>query len=661
MSEKTDPVTGSGAFDDGENVAASPRQALTLGDVINARFTRRRVLEGALAAAAIDALAFSRIGRAEAGGGELRTDRSRPLFDFKELSAGSDETHHVAEGYEAQVLIRWGDPVLEGAPPFDAVKPSAGAQALQFGYNNDFLGFLPIEGRADHGLLVVNHEYTNDELMYPGLTAGRSRLEAVRNCPKPLVDASMAAHGGSVLEVKRVDSRWQLVRGSPYARRITAMTPMRFSGPAAGHELLRTSADPSGTLVLGMLNNCAGGVTPWGTWLTCEENFNFYFWNKAAAGASPNGRALKRYGLPEEYYPLGRYYDRFDIGKEPNEANRFGWVVEIDPFDPASVPVKRTAMGRFKHEGAGSIINMDGRFVVYQGDDQRFDYVYKFVSDAKVDLLSRKANADILDRGTLHVARFDADGSGEWLPLIAGHERLGAFKDQGEILIHARLAADALGATRMDRPEDVEVSPRTGKVYVMLTNNKDRGKGSNPGSDAANPRAPNPFGHIVEIVPTGGDHAATSFRWEIMVRCGDPSISAVGATFNPATSRDGWFGMPDNCAFDADGRLWIATDGNAPITTGRADGLWAMATEGAARGTSKLFFRCPAGAELCGPCFTPDGTTLFVSVQHPGESEDPGHPATFENPVTRWPDFRPGMPPRPAVVAITRKGGGKIG
>ena len=441
---------------------------------------------------------------------------------------------------------------------------------------------------------------------------------------------------------RKTAGKWTVVSDSKYARRITGETEMRIAGPAAGHDRLKTSADPSGSRVLGMLNNCAGGRTPWGTWLTCEENINGYFTGQLDANHL-EARNYRRMGIPGRWYNWGDYFDRFHLSREPNEANRFGWVVEIDPFDPTSTPTKRTALGRFKREGAAGILNKDGRYAIYSGDDQRFEYVYKFVTEGRFDPSNRAANMTLLDTGTAYVARFNADGTGNWLPLIHGQGPLtdtNGFNSQADVVIEARTAADLLGATKMDRPEDVEANPKTNKVYVMLTNNAGRKAEQ---IDAANPRADNRFGHIIEIIPDNDDHASTRFRWEILVRCGDPSIAAVGATFNPNTSKDGWFGMPDNCAVDSMGRLWISTDGNYPNCTGRSDGLWAMETDGVARATSKLFFRCPHGAEMCGPEFTPDDTTLFLAVQHPGETDesDPNaEAAKFEDPVTRWPDFQ---------------------
>ena len=657
-------------FDACEDNPSNPSANDTIGDIIARRFARRDILKGALGVTAIAAttglLALQAAEKAIAA-------ESPSRFPFKELEAKVEAVHRVAEGHQADVLISWGDAVFADAPPFDPLNQTAAAQRRQFGYNNDFLGYFPMPGAADpsaHGLLCVNHEYTNEELMFPGVGKQDPKDVAFARMTPELADIEMAAVGGSVIEVRKDGAgKWQVVKDSKLARRIDATTPMEIAGPAAGHPRMQTSADPAGRRVFGMFNNCAGGQTPWGTWLTCEENINFYFFGKLADD-NPEARNHRRYGIPSNIQNWGQYYDRFEVTKEPREANRFGWVVEIDPFDPASTPKKRTALGRLKHEGAAGIINKDGHYVVYMGDDQRFDYVYRFVTRDKVDTTNIAANRDILDNGTLSVARYDANGSMIWMPLVHGEGPLtmaNGFESQAEIVIEARRAADLLGATKMDRPEDVEANPLTNKVYVMLTFNERRTKGgTDPKTDvnAANPRAGNRFGHIIEMTPPDGDHAADKFSWEILVKCGDPAIAEVGATFSSETTRNGWFGMPDNLAIDHQGRLWVATDGNSSGKTGRADGIWGVETEGTSRGTSKHLFRVPSGAEMCGPCFTPDDQTLFVSVQHPGEAddEDPNAlPATFENPSTRWPDFKDNMPPRPSIVAITRTGGGKIG
>lgn len=646
---------------DGPAINASDNR--TMGEIIAARFSRRGFLKGSLAISAIAAtvspLALISADEARAAEGSA--------FTFDELEAGIDDKHHVAPGYDADVLLRWGDPLFADSPDFDPTKQSAEAQAKQFGYNNDYVGYIPIGGSAEHGLLVVNHEYTNPHLMFPGIVKivekdGKKSAE-VAPLSKEQVDVEMAAHGGTIVEIRKASGKWQVVRDGKLNRRITSNTEMALSGPVAGHDRVKTNADPSGTKVFGTFNNCAGGVTPWGTYVMAEENIHGYF-----SGELPEGHKeaanYKRLGIPEGAYEWAAHYERFDLAKEPNEANRFGWIVEVDVNDPSSTPRKRTAMGRFKHEGAESIVARDGRVVFYLGDDERFDYVYKFVTKAAFDPNDHAANKDLLDDGTLHVARFAEDGTVEWLPIVFGQGPLTAengFTGQADVLIETRRAADLLGATKMDRPEDIQPNAVNGKVYVMLTNNSKRKADQ---VDAANPRAENAFGHIIEIAEDGGDFTAAKGKWEVLLKCGDPAVADVGATFSTATTANGWFGMPDNCAVDSAGRLWVATDGQGPKATGRTDGLWAVDTEGAARATSKLFFRVPIGAEMCGPLFAPDDQTAFVAVQHPGDGGEDweafGRPSYYEDLSTRWPDFKPDMPVRPSVVAITRQGGGKI-
>ncbi len=702
MSQTDDRRAGHTA--DPDDVPINPTSAPSLADLIQRRLSRRDLLRGALGAAAAGPLAA--LGADTAAGAEpatrpAATGGNPTRFAFPEIARGVDGTHHVAAGYSADILIRWGDPLLPGAPPFDPQRQSATAQSSQFGYNNDFIGYIPLplgSNNSEHGLLCVNHEYTNTELMFPGLASAADPLAAVT---RAMAETEMAAHGGSVIEIQRADGQWRPVLGGSFNRRIDALrTPIRISGPAAGHPRLCTSADPTGRQVIGTLNNCAGGITPWGTYLMAEENFHLYF--AGHLDGHPEQRNYARCGMPAPRYAWSRHHRRFDLNAEPNEANRFGWIVEVDPFDPEAMPVKRTALGRFKHEGAETIINGDGRLVVYSGDDQAFEYLYKFVSAGTVTPLpglaaetyagridadgrvqfrrqdlrrrmgeARAANRDLLDHGILYVARLDADGGLTWLPLVHGQGPLTAahgFHAQADVLIETRRAATLLGATPMDRPEDVEPNPHTGKVYVALTNNAARGEPGQPGADAANPRTGNLWGQMLEITPSDGDHAADTARWDLLVRAGDPADAAVAAHWHPATSENGWFACPDNCAVDPAGRLWIATDQGSgwKAASGGADGIWALETDGPGRGTGRMFFRVPVGAELCGPRFTPDGRTLFVAVQHPaadGTEDYPGFArrSTFEDPATRWPDFRDHVPPRPSVVAITKDDGGEIG
>ena len=618
----------------------------TIGDLIERRLSRRDALRGLAGASATAVLGGALASPAAAEGPSSLT--------FKELTHSLDGTQHVAEGYDMQVLIRWGDPVTAGAPAFDPLKQAAAAQEKQFGYNNDYLGLHPLPAGSTSGdrfLLVANHEYVNPDLMFAGLGVGRA---ASFKTTKTQVEVEMAAVGGAVVEIARDGAAWKVVAGSRYARRITATTPMEFSGPAAGHELLKTNADPTGTKVLGTINNCAGGSTPWGTWLTCEENFDSFFGGDASKLPLPEMQ--KRYGVGRATgYGWYRHVDRFDLAKEPNEPNRFGWVVEIDPYEPDAAPVKRTALGRFKHEGCTYALAKDGRVVLYSGDDERMDYVYKFVTARPWNPSDRAANKNLLDQGTLYVARFDEGGKVAWLPLVQGQGPLTAengFATQGDVAIKTRLAADLLKATPMDRPEDIETNPVNGRVYIVLTNNRDRTVDK---VSPSNPRARNEHGHILEMTPGGGDHGAAEAAWSIFLLAGKPGQDA-GARYHRATSDNGWLSCPDNIAFDGKGRIWIVTDG-APTAAGVADGVYAADTAGFGRALTRLFYQAPTGAEVCGPIFTPDDRTFFLAVQHPGE--DSG--SSFDKPSTRWPDFKDGMPPRPAVVAITKKGGGAIG
>jgi secreted PhoX family phosphatase len=667
--------------------------------LLRRRLSRRALLRsGALAlplALGLTRLEVARSAASESGSG--------PRLGFEPIRGSRADTVVLPEGYESQVLLRWGDPLLPGAEPLDTgrladgwlTRPeSAQAQQQQFGYNCDALAFLPLDAAGRRGLLCVNHEYTNAELMFPGRRSmGREGEEKMRAWSRRFpagAELELAAHGASIVEIEFADGRWRPVTGSARTRRITGRTPMEISGPARGHPLLRTSADRSGTRVLGMLANCAGGRTPWGTFLTAEENVDDYFGGyrsyASRAGADPRViEAHRRFPPLENSYHGWEYTQaRFDLRREPNEALRFGWIVEIDPRDPAAPIRKRTALGRFSHEGASCVLSADGRAVVYMGDDDKFECVYKFVSRDRVDLQKPAANRELLDHGTLFVARFDVDGSGEWLPLVHGLGPLtvtAGFADQGEVLIKARAAADLLGATPMDRPEDIEVHPGTGRVYVAFTKNEDRtaepaalqlaGREVDRSANAANPRPENRYGHVLEISEQGSDAAASRFDWNVFLLAGDPGnpqaryLTDLGAIEAGELGGDDCyyagrgaadelapFACPDNLGFDPQGRLWIVTDGAQP--RGDNNGAFVVPVEGPERGRLRQFMSAPRGAEVCGCEFTPDGTTLFLSVQHPGEG------GSVEEPLSDWPDGE-GRPPRPSVIAIRRRDGGLVG
>ncbi|MDO9379624.1 MAG: PhoX family phosphatase, partial [Nocardioidaceae bacterium] len=602
-----------------------------------------------------------------AAGLAAAADSGARRLRFSPVPPNTVDAVSVPSGHDQQVVISWGDPLFKGVPKFDVDRQTPQKQKSQFGFNNDFLGLLPLNARTR--VMVVNHEYTSETMMFPDYDAD--------NPTRRQVETAWAAHGLSVVAVseKRGSGALQPVVGHRLNRRLHTTSKFELTGPVAGSKLVRTKADPAGRTVLGTLNNCSGGLTQWGTWLTAEENINQYFANADTVTDPTQKARLTRYGITgtATERKWERFDDRFDLAKEPNEANRFGWIVEIDPYDPDSTPKKRTALGRFKHEAAEPAITEDGRVAVYLGDDERFDYFYKFVSAKKFrkgkGAAARRANAKLLDEGTLYVAKFTGDspvgqvdgtgrlprdgqfdGSGEWIKLVSGTRSFVDGMSAEEVLLFTRQAGDKVGATKMDRPEDVEPSPKTGKVYIALTNNSNRGAAGRAGADEANPRTNNKNGHVIELTERGDDAAATGFVWNVFLLCGDPS--------DPSTYFGGYgaedvspISCPDNVTFDPYGNLWISTDGNA---LGSHDGLFGVAVEGEERGKTKQFLSVPVGAETCGPWVEKD--RVLVCVQHPGEKDG----ASVEKPASSWPDG-PGTLPRPSVVAVWRKDGRAIG
>lgn len=650
---------------DRDDVLSTEGRGETIQEILERRWNRRAVVGASLATGMVLKLGPSTLAQDATPGSVTpmaSPDAAGTTFEPIALDQGEDLL--VAAGHVAMPFLRWGDKLFADAPEWDIDNQTKESQEQQFGYNCDWIGYLPLpvgSDTSDNGLLIVNHEYTNPELMFPGYLTVNPDFdpaaaeenedydvpEMLVNTSNEIVDIELAAHGVSVVEVRRDESgQWMPVLDSEYNRRITATTPMEVTGAAAGHDLLKTSEDPDGVNVLGTLNNCAGGTTPWGTALTCEENFHQYFANLEQLPADDPVMAMhERYGLPEAASDRlwETFYDRFDLAKEPNEPFRFGWVVEIDPYDPTSTPKKRTALGRIKHEGSTSAVAPGGQVALYSGDDERFDYAYKFVTAGAYDPDNREANLDLLDEGVLYVARFNDDGTGQWLPLVHGEGELteaNGFASQAEVLINTRQAADLVGATKMDRPEDFETNPVTGKVYLVCTNNSNR---TLPETDRANPRPNNFAGHIIEITEDNNDHAATTFSWEIFILAGDPADSGTWYGGQDGVSP---FAAPDNITFDVDGNIWISTDG-LPNNLPGNDGLFVAPTEGEERGLSRQFFSTVPGAECSGPIFNPDNTALWASVQHPGEG------GTVEEPVSLWPDGE--VTARPTVVLITNE------
>lgn len=702
--------------DDG---VSNPSRGVHLQEVVDRSLAvdpgRRRLMLGGLGAAALPFLGML----SACGGGDSDSEEPERMLGFTAVAAASGDAVVVPAGYVATAFLPWGEPINANGPAWKSdASNTAVEQELQVGDNHDGIHFFGFNStgngpgeRSDEGLLVFNHEYVNLEYLY-AITSDTDPANWLLPFTLEKARKAQAAHGVTVAHVRRKsDGSWEHVKSSPYNRRIHGNTPITIQGPAAGHPLMRTAADPTGTEVLGTLNNCGNGWTPWGTYLTCEENFNGYFgWN----GDRTPTALESRYGITKDGFGyLWHTVDpRFDVNANPNEPNRFGWIVEIDPFSPASKPVKRTALGRFKHENAAYSISPDGKVVVYMGCDERNEYIYKFVSSGTFDKSQpySSANRRLLESGTLYVARFDAGakagdrmGTGVWIPLVPStigvdgkalrdNPNFAAASDaevQALILIKARQAADAVGATMMDRPEWVAVNPKNpGNVYVTLTNNNRRGSSpassnkpdgttvagsARPPVDEANPRANNVWGHIVRWTEAGNNPAATSFEWDIFVLAGQPSVTGDRAPTSNINANN-LFNSPDGLAFDAFGRLWIQTDGSFS-NTGDFAGMGNNQMLAADPVTKEIrrFLVGPSGCEVTGVTWTPDRKTMFVNIQHPGElGSHPNRPknpdgSTFtDNQIARnptafsqWPT--PGARPRSATVVIRRTDGGVIG
>ena len=626
------------SFDEIDELISPRAEETDFDRVVESALSRRGFLGGVmtfgLGSFLVGTTALTREAQA---GGHGHADR----FGFHQIPANSEDTITVPEGFEWEQVVTWGDPLFSSTPAFDeATRGTAASQAGAFGDNNDGMAFFTKGGRH---VMAINNEYTNRKILWGNNPDGAWVTDDD-------VEKGMMAHGVSVVEVARGDDgKWQVVIDSDLNRRVTPQTDMEITGPAAGHDLMKTSADPTGTTCKGTWNNCGNGETPWGTYLACEENFNGYF--SAEDEAHEVSAELKRYGVSSKDWGYGwaKVDPRFDVAKDPNEPNRAGYVVEIDPFDPTSTPKKRTALGRFKHENAAVVIAANGKVVVYMGDDERGEFLYKFVSEGTYSGVGD--NSDLLESGDLYAAKFHDDMRGEWLALTP--ETTGMT--EAEIRIHTRQAASKVGATTMDRPEWVAVNPTKAEAYVALTNNKNRGVKPNAGGDdtsanGPNPRVENHYGQIARWMADDADHTSTGFNWNLFALAGNPDVHSDAYAGSENINAGNMFNSPDGMAFDSTGLLWIQTDGNYSNAEDFAGmGNNQMLAGDTVTGEIRRFLVGPKECEVTGVCWSPDRRTMFVGIQHPGERGD-----------SHFPDGGTSVP-RSGVFAVRRTDGGLIG
>ena len=642
----------------------------TFSAIVESRMARRQFLKGSVGAAVAAFIGCSVVGCSSNDGEPgpiVDPVTAAPLLGFTAIATSRADSIAVPQGYTARTILPWGTPLTGSYPAFLTDASNNGAeQEQQVGMHHDGMHFFPIDQRANaesstEGLLVFNHEYIDNNLIH---------TNGINTVPRPADEArkEIAAHGVSVAHIQQqADGSWALVNNSPFNRRITGATPMELAGPVRGSDKVVTKYSPDGSRTRGTLNNCGNGFTPWGTYLTCEENWAGYFVNTDAE----QPREHSRYGVSDNngrYYwetatPAADVYQRFNastVGASAsddyrNEPNTFGWIVEIDPFNPDSVPQKRTSLGRFGHEGVIFGKVEEGKpIVVYSGDDSRFEYIYKFVSSAPYYKVT--AGGHLLNEGTLYVARFNEDGSGDWLPLDLNDADFAAkvqtagvsFANQADVLVNTRLAADIAGATKMDRPEWGAVHPDTGEVYFTLTNNSRR---TEEQIDAANPRADNTTGHIIRWHERE-TQGATAFDWDIFLLAGD--VGTVTPDTELTLSADNHLASPDGLWFDKNGLLWIQTDMSGSQQSEGPYGNNQMLVADPVTRQIKRFLAGPTDCEVTGISATPDMKTLFVNIQHPGDRSTP------DNFTSNWPDGG-NRRPRSATVVITKDDGGIIG
>lgn len=642
-------------------------------EVFRARIGRRGFLQGSLGAAVGGLFASTGVAHAlHASAG--------PSLGFTPVPVSNEDTLVVPEGYEAKAIYRWGDPITGSMPAYSPDNTGA-QQGEQAGMHHDGMHFFPIEGEdpwqgsSTDGLLVVNHEYIEPRFLHAAAAEGQAlsgsaTIDHAGPRDPDLVLKEMNAHGVSIARIREdADGEWRIVP-DPRNRRITGLTEMEIAGPVRGSNLVKTKFSPVGERTRGTLSNCAHGVTPWNTYMAAEENWSGYFVN--TSGDLPREHA--RYGVRTEMsrYNWHRSADgsdetaRFDAtpmsdgpeGDYRNEPNTYGWMVEIDPFNPASMPVKRTTLGRFAHEGVVFAPAQAGQPIVcYSGDDARGEYIYKFVSVAPY--APGETKGDILDEGVLYAAKFNEDGSGEWLALTYGENGLdesNGFASQADVLVNTRTAADLVGATPMDRPEWGTVDFQTGAVYFTLTNNGNR---TAEETDAANPRGPNLFGHIIRWHEDGGQ-ASETFQWDLFVIAGPERDSAD--MNGEALDADSIFSSPDGLWMDANRRLWIQTDiSESVMNRGPFEvfGNNMMLAANPETGEIRRFMTGPVGQETTGVVTTPDHRTMFINIQHPGATTS-REDFAFGRFSSRWPDGGDSIP-RSATVMIRRTDRGVVG